>query len=199
MKIENIKIEELKEADYNPRQLTEDQHKHLSESIKKFGLVDPIIVNQHKGRENVVIGGHQRLKIAREQGFQTVPVVYLDLDLEREKELNLRLNRNLGQWDWDMLANHFEPEFLMEIGFEPGELGMYEAKGGDAGFDSNKMADSLDNYMNSPIKQIVLYFKTEEFEVVVPKLEKMMEENQLESHTDCFNFLLKFYEDSKGQ
>lgn len=204
MQIFQVKIDDLKEADYNPRQLTEYQHKHLKESIEKFGLVDPIIVNKHKDRQNVVVGGHQRLKIARELGFKEVPVVYVDLELEREKELNLRLNRNLGQFDYDMLANHFDPEFLVDIGFEAGELGMYDSKAGDAGFDANKMAGSLDTYMNSSIKQIVLYFDNKEFDVVIPKLEKMMAEESLngkalESNTDCFNFLLKHYENSKSK
>lgn len=124
MKIEQVPINDLKEADYNPRQLTEDQHKHLTESIQKFGLVDPIIVNKHKGRENVVIGGHQRLKIARQLAFETVPVVYLDLDLEREKELNLRLNKNLGQWDWNKLANEFDIDYLLNLGFTEHEIGV---------------------------------------------------------------------------
>lgn len=124
MKIEQVKINDLKPAEYNPRQLTEDQHKHLTESIKKFGLVDPIIVNNHKDRKNIVIGGHQRLKIAQELGFDTVPVVYLDLDPEREKELNLRLNRNLGQWDFDTLANNFEVDYLLNLGFTESELGL---------------------------------------------------------------------------
>ncbi|HBX15890.1 MAG: (Cytosine-5-)-methyltransferase protein [Candidatus Magasanikbacteria bacterium GW2011_GWA2_42_32] len=117
----NIKINELKPADYNPRQMTEKQARDLTESIKKFGLVDPIIVNSHPGRENVVIGGHQRLKIASNLGFTEVPVVYVDLDENREKELNLRLNRNTGEWDWDLLAN-FDKNLLLEIGFESQEL-----------------------------------------------------------------------------
>jgi len=124
MKIDQVKINDLKEAEYNPRQMTDDQHKHLTESIKKFGLVDPIIVNNHKDRRNIVIGGHQRLKIARELGFDAVPVVYLNLDLEREKELNLRLNRNLGQWDWDKLANEFDIDYLLNLGFTEEDIGV---------------------------------------------------------------------------
>ena len=111
----------LKPAEYNPRQMTADQVKNLTASIKKFGLVDPFIVNEHKGRENVVIGGHQRLKIALLEGFETVPVVYVDLTRKDEEELNLRLNKNNGEWDWDLLAN-FEMDMLEEIGFEKDEL-----------------------------------------------------------------------------
>ena len=49
------KCSELIEADYNPRQLTEKQHDDLKASIEKFGVVDPLIVNMHEGRENVII------------------------------------------------------------------------------------------------------------------------------------------------
>ena len=45
MKIELIKIDKLKPARYNPRQISTKQYKDLKESITKFGLVDPIIVN----------------------------------------------------------------------------------------------------------------------------------------------------------
>lgn len=126
MKKEDLKIVEvdpksLKVAEYNPRQMTEKQVIDLTESIRRFGMVDPLIVNRHKGRENTVIGGHQRLKIAVREGFGTVPVVYVDLDEKRECELNLRLNKNLGEWDWGMLAN-FDEEILKDIGFSGDEL-----------------------------------------------------------------------------
>lgn len=121
MKIIEVPIEQLKPAEYNPRFMTEKQAKELEKSIKEFGLVDPLIVNRHKGRENIVIGGHQRFKIASNLGFKTVPVVYVDLDEKKERELNLRLNKNLGDWDWDLLAN-FEIEELKEVGFSDEEL-----------------------------------------------------------------------------
>jgi len=123
IKIVEIKIGTLKPAEYNPRQMSKAQANDLEKSIKEFGLVDPLIVNQHKGRENIVMGGHQRLKIASNLGFKTVPVVYVDLDEKREKELNLRLNKNLGEWNWDLLAN-FEIEELKDVGFEEEELMM---------------------------------------------------------------------------
>lgn len=121
MEIINIKISELKPAEYNPRAMTEKEAADLTESIKRFGIVDPFVVNKHAGRENVVIGGHQRLKIAQGLGHEAVPVVYVDLPLEKEQELNLRLNKNSGHWDWDMLAN-FDEKILLGVGFQDIEL-----------------------------------------------------------------------------
>lgn len=124
MKIVEVEVGRLRPSEYNPRMMTENEVKDLTESIRRFGLVDPLLVNRHSGRENVVIGGHQRLKIASSLGFSTVPVVFLDLDEKRERELNLRLNRNLGGWDWDLLAN-FDKELLLDVGFEEPELNKY--------------------------------------------------------------------------
>ena len=124
MEIVQVKTSELKSAEYNPREMTETQHKDLKDSIKKFGMVDPIIVNKHEGRENIVIGGHQRLRICEELEMTEVPVFYVDLSLEKEKELNIRLNKNTGQWDFDKLANDFDIDELLDFGFKDYELGL---------------------------------------------------------------------------
>src|SRR5210317_1167495 len=108
MKIIEKNIRDLKQADYNPRQLTEKQHKELTDSLEKFGFVDPVLVNKNKTRKNIIIGGHQRVKVATMLGIEKVPCVELDLNEEQEKELNVRLNKNTGEWDWDMLANNFD-------------------------------------------------------------------------------------------
>ena len=91
MKIESKLIKDLKPATYNPRQISTKQFKDLKESIKKFGLVDPIIINQNG---NVVVGGHQRLKICKELKHIEIDCVVLDLSKEEERELNIRLNKN---------------------------------------------------------------------------------------------------------
>ena len=109
-------------AEYNPRELTQDQHQDLKDSITRFGFVDPLIVNTHKERKNILVGGHQRLKIAKELGYKDVPCVEVDLTPDKEKELNVRLNKNTGQWDWDALANHFDVGELLEWGFSEDEL-----------------------------------------------------------------------------
>ena len=117
-----VEINNLIPADYNPRKHDEVATEQLKQSIQRFGLVDPIITNSSPARRNVIIGGHFRWEVAKELGYQTVPVVYVDIpDLEKEKELNLRLNKNTGEFDWNLLAK-FDESFLADIGFSSGEL-----------------------------------------------------------------------------
>ncbi len=119
MNIEKIQIDKLKAATYNPRQISTKQYKDLKESINKFGLVDPIIVNEYF-TENyyVVIGGHQRLKICKELGYKDIGCIILNLNKEQERELNIRLNKNTGEFDMDILANEFDIDELVDWGFK---------------------------------------------------------------------------------
>lgn len=112
-----VRIQDLKPAVYNPRKASPQQFADLKAGIERFGLVDPIIANAAPARRNIVIGGHLRLRVAKELGYLDVPVVYLNIpDVAREKELNLRLNKNLGEWDWNLLAK-LEREILEGAGF----------------------------------------------------------------------------------
>lgn len=116
--IVQVAIEDLISADYNPRKWDLDAVKQLKESISKFGLVDPIIVNSAPHRHNIILGGHFRLHCSKELGFKTVPVVYINVpDLEKEKELNLRLNKNSGAWDFKLLGN-MDQELLTMVCFD---------------------------------------------------------------------------------
>ncbi|MDD5751240.1 MAG: DNA modification methylase [Candidatus Peribacteraceae bacterium] len=112
----------LRAAAYNPRTHNAEQEAQLTESIKRFSVVEPIVVNGAQNRKNIVIGGHFRLEVLRKLGYQTVPVVYVHISsLEREKELNLRLNRNTGEWDWEVLKV-FDSDILLDVGFTADEL-----------------------------------------------------------------------------
>ncbi len=120
MKIKKIDINKLQPATYNPRQISTKQYKDLKESIEKFDLVDPIIIN----KDMTVIGGHQRLKVCKKLKYDKVDCVVLDLSKEEERELNIRLNKSGGEFDIDILANEFEIEELKDWGFKEIELGL---------------------------------------------------------------------------
>ena len=122
MKITLIEINSLNPAEYNPRQINNKQYEDLKASMEKFGCVDPIIININPERLNVVVGGHQRLRILRELGAEKVPTVSVNLSEEDERELNVRLNKNTGQWDMDLLSE-FDIVDLKEWGFKDIEFG----------------------------------------------------------------------------
>ena len=134
MEIIQRNVGDLIFAEYNPRQLTKDQQKHLKDSITRFGLVDPIVVNNHKDRKNIIVGGHQRVRVATDMGINKVPTVEVKLTYDKERELNVRLNKNTGGWDFDVLANLFEIDELTEWGFNEDEL---------VGFVSNEEVEGL--------------------------------------------------------
>lgn len=129
MKVVKRKISELIPAEYNPRYISEEQLGHLKASIQRFEAVEPVLVNMHKDRKNIIISGHQRIKAAKSLDMTEFPCVELKLDRDKERELNIRMNKNTGGWDWDELANHFDTEELTEWGFTEKELFAYDESG----------------------------------------------------------------------
>lgn len=122
IKVEYVSPDILAVATYNPRKWDKSAKEKLTESIKRFGFVDPIIANRAEARMNIVIGGHFRLEIAKELGMSEVPVVYVNIpDLEKEKELNLRLHRNTGELDYELLKE-FDLSLLLDVGFDDHDL-----------------------------------------------------------------------------
>ena len=121
LQVQQVKISELKPSEYNPRRWSEDQLQKLRESLQKFGVVDPLIVNSHPSRTNIVIGGNMRLKVLKDMKYTEVPVVYLNLDEPKERDLNVRLNKTGGEFDLDLLKD-FDESLLEDIGFGSEEL-----------------------------------------------------------------------------
>ncbi|MBQ6220076.1 MAG: ParB N-terminal domain-containing protein [Methanobrevibacter sp.] len=132
MDFEKIKITDITPANYNPRVMTSDEKTKLTNSIKEFGLVDPIIINLNN---NTIIGGHQRYDVLLDQymidnnlyaelnliRLGDIGWVFIDEDLilddtSKEKALNLALNRINGEWDLTKLGEVFKD--LKEIDFD---------------------------------------------------------------------------------
>ena len=88
-KIQRMKVAEMRPADYNPRRISADAMAGLRASVQRFGLVQPIIVNERTGN---VVGGHQRLKVLTAEGVDEVDVVVVDLPSSEERALNVALN-----------------------------------------------------------------------------------------------------------
>ena len=92
MEIQKIAINKLIPATYNPRKNlkpNDPEYQKIKKSILEFGFVSPLVVN----KDMTVIGGHQRLKLLQELGFESVECIIVDLDKTKEKALNVALNK----------------------------------------------------------------------------------------------------------
>lgn len=72
MKIVKKKIEDLRPASYNPRKDLkpgDKEYEKLKKSITEFGYVEPVIYNKRTG---IVVGGHQRLKVLKDLGYEEI-------------------------------------------------------------------------------------------------------------------------------
>jgi DNA modification methylase len=97
-KFRELNLSEIKNANYNPRKISKDSLKGLENSIKRFGLVEPIIWNEKSGN---IVGGHQRVKVLQSQGIEKTQGVVVDLSDDEEKALNITLNNKSIEGDWD--------------------------------------------------------------------------------------------------
>lgn len=130
MKLESVDIRQLKPAKYNPRvdlQPGDPEFEKIRRSIKHFGYVDPIIVNE----DGTVIGGHQRLKVLKDLGYTVIDVIRIRVSKKDEKALNVALNKIGGAWDMPMLA-----DLMQDLDAEEYDLSL-------TGFDSEALDELL--------------------------------------------------------
>lgn len=89
-----VKLSDVKSAPVNPREITPESRAALDKSLLRFGLVQPIIINERTGR---IVGGHQRVDLLRERGYEYVQATMVDLSEEEEEALRLTLNNPHSQ------------------------------------------------------------------------------------------------------
>jgi len=67
---------------------------------------------------------------------------------------------------------------------------------GERRIDPNTIEHHANTFLYGSIKQIILYFKNEDYQKVIVKMQEIMnnEQPKLKSHTDLFTFLLDFYD-----
>ena len=119
------KLADLDPWESNPRFIEEDQAQRLAQSFDEFGQVETIAI----GPDNEVYNGHQRLNVLMvNEGPDYVVECRQSSEALTEKQrqkLTAFLHKGTtGKWDWDMLGNEWDPDEMLEWGFEEFELGM---------------------------------------------------------------------------
>jgi ParB-like chromosome segregation protein Spo0J len=118
MKVDKVKISEVKTNPKNPRLIKDDKFRKLVKSIQEFPQmleIRPIVVDEN----NIVLGGNMRLKACKEAGLKEVYIVKAEGLTELQKdEFIVKDNVGFGEWDWDMLANEWDVDLLDEWGLD---------------------------------------------------------------------------------
>jgi len=114
------RIDELRPQQKNPRKISKVQKEQITSSLSRFGLCQPIVI----AKDGTILGGHQRFYILRTKGEKEVGCMEASEDLSPAQvdELTIRLNKNSGSFDFDLLANGYDPQDLINWGFDMEEL-----------------------------------------------------------------------------
>lgn len=113
--IEELPPEALRPRINNPRTHSRRQRQLIAKSIRKFGFINPVIIDENMQ----IIAGHGRVEAAKELGLSTVPTVRVSHLNEDEIRAYVIADNALAaksRWDRDLLG--IELQGLIELGFD---------------------------------------------------------------------------------
>lgn len=101
-----MRLSEIKPYKKNAKKHDETQIKNVMQSIKEFGVVQPIVVDKN----NTIIIGHCRYEAMKRLGYDELQedwIKVVDLSEEETEKLRLLDNKlNESEWDMDLLAEY---------------------------------------------------------------------------------------------
>jgi len=122
---QDIELEKLTPAPWNPRVLKEKKFKELCESMKRdpeFVKIRGCICN----KAGIIYAGNQRYRAAEHMGWKTISTFVTDVPDELAKERAIKDNNQWGEWDdsiGQLLAELQEAGVPIEqMGFSESEL-----------------------------------------------------------------------------
>lgn len=137
LKIEYLKIGDLTPYENNARKHEKADLQTIENSIKEFGMIDPIGI---WGDKNIIVEGHGRLLALKELGYSEAPCIRLDhLTDEQRKAYALAHNKTAEMSDWDFDKLELELSHLEEIGMDMSDFGFDELEE----IDDNKTYDDF--------------------------------------------------------
>lgn len=161
IKIEKVKISEIKTNPSNPRIIKDHKFKKLVKSIQDFPEmleIRPIVVDENM----IVLGGNMRLKACKDAGLSEVYIIRTtQLTDTQKKDFILKDNNSFGEWNLEELSN-FDKDMLLDAGFEDWNINAIfgnnemedKFKGNIEGSNFNPEVVNVDDY----IKQNIFFF-----------------------------------------
>lgn len=116
MQIIQKKLSDIVPYANNTKKHDETQIKNVAESIKKYGWVQPLVIDD----DGTIVIGHCRALAAKKLGIEEVPcVVVSDLTEDEINALRIVDNKtNESPWDMDLLAKELPELDLSDFDFD---------------------------------------------------------------------------------
>lgn len=139
--IEYVNLHDITPADYNPREISDEQFKVLQNSIRDLGYIIPILVNR---KNNVIIAGHQRTKAGLSIGIEEAPAFFVE-DIQAGDEIKFNQFHNGTD-----LKQKYYPEVYekLEVGFHKIDHDKIEVVKSDQAQYIKEMCKLIESYGN---------------------------------------------------
>jgi ParB-like chromosome segregation protein Spo0J len=180
LEIRELPLEQLIPAPYNPRRKLQPKdraYQKLRTSLREFGLVEPLVWNEQTSH---LVGGHARVQILADLGYETVPVSVVHLSEAQEKALNIVLNNLEAQ-------GRYDPERLHVVLKELQQLPEFALTGFDESILRTLKFEPLPELADLPAEpaglvELVLVMSEQIFAEVSPALDQLMQQHEIQSH-----------------
>lgn len=213
-RMEYMPIDELQPWSRNPK--LHDMDVTMA-SIRRFGFTAPVLLDEDTQK---TIAGHGRTEALRqikaqgaappkrvkvdEKGQWCIPVIRgLTFESEQEAEAYLIADNRIGElggWDDEMLKEMLEElresgeKALAGVGYKSKDVDALIRETNEDRAEGPKPEEQLDNYLESSIRQVVLFFEGKEYDSVIKRLDAAQEKLGMLTYTDVFKKLLDDYD-----
>ena len=190
--VETVDIDLLK---HHPRNANIGDVEAIKRSLAVNGWYGTVVVAK---RTQHILAGNHRVMAARALGWESVPVTYVDVDEKQELRILMADNRTtrLGQDDETKIADILSELANTDIGLDGtgysssdldaliGEISQQEDQVGMS------VPEKTQTYLNNDIRQIVLYYTLDRYEIVVKAFEQYMTDSGLEDFAEVVERML---------
>ena len=156
MQIIQKKLADIVPYANNTKKHDETQIKNVAESIKKYGWVQPIVIDN----DGTIVIGHCRALAAERLGIEEVPcVVVSDLTEDEINALRIVDNKtNESPWDFDLLSAELPEIDLRDFEFD---FGIEDEKGQTEIVEDEAPEVEFSEILGEENNYLVLQFKTD--------------------------------------